>query len=95
MKDYLNKILTWLGQLDYAALGWESLVLALAFGGALVVHRTWGAFLLESSSAIASGHFKRISMRSLPRIVFPLCRLVGTVVGKAIVRQVVLPVVLV
>ena len=94
VKDYLNKILTWLGQLDYAALGWESLVLALAFGGALVVHRTWGRFLLESSSAIASGHFKRITMRSLQRIVFPLSMLLGTVIGKAILQHFDLPVLL-
>ena len=94
VKDYLNKILTWLGQLDYAALGWESLVLALAFGGALIVHRTWGRFLLESSSAIASGHFKRITMRSLQRIVFPLSMLLGTVVGKAILQHFDLPVLL-
>ncbi len=94
LNDYLNKILTWLGQLDYAALGWELLVLALALGGALVVHRTWGRFLLESSSAIASGHFKRITMRSLQRIVFPLSMLLGTVVGKAILQHFDLPVLL-
>ena len=94
LKDYLDKILVWLGQLDYAALGWELSVLALAFVGALVVHRTWGRFLLESSSAIASGHFKRITMRSLQRIVFPLSMLLGTVVGKAVLQHFDLPVLL-
>jgi small-conductance mechanosensitive channel len=94
LNDYLNKILAWFGQLDYVALGWELSVLALAFGGALVVHRTWGRFLLESSSAIDSGHLKRITMRSLQRIAFPLSMLLGTVIGKAILQHFDLPVLL-
>jgi len=87
LKDYLDKMLFWLGQLDYAAIGWESMVLVLAFAGALVVHRTWGRFLIESSSEIDSRHIKRITMRSLQRIVFPLSMLLATLLGKAILQS--------
>ena len=84
LKDYLDKLMAWFGQLDFAALGWEMVILVMATVGALVVHRTLGRFLLETSSAIASSDFRRITLRSLQRIIFPLSMLLGTVMGKAV-----------
>ena len=94
LKDYLDKMLTWFGQLDYVAIGIESSVLVLALVVALVVHRTWGRFLIESSSEIDSRHIKRITMRSLQRIVLPLSMLFVTLVGKAILQNFEKPVLL-
>jgi len=83
-EDYLNNVKHWLGQLDYIALGWELVVLMLAAAGAIVVHRSLGRFLLESTAADVPG-FKRITLRSLQRIVFPLSMLLGVLVGRAII----------
>jgi small-conductance mechanosensitive channel len=87
LENYLNKALVWVGGLDFVSLGWETAVLALAFIGAAFVHRTLGRFLIESTSATASHDFRRITLHSLQRIVFPLSMLLGTVVGKAILLQ--------
>ena len=84
LKDYLDKVMAWFGQLNFTALGWELVVLVLAFVGALLVHRTLGRFLLESSSMIASYDIRRITLRCLQRILFPLSMLLGAVVGKAV-----------
>jgi small-conductance mechanosensitive channel len=84
LKDYLDKVMAWFGQLDFTALGWELVLLVLAFVGALLVHRTLGRFLLESSSMIASYDIRRITLRCLQRILFPLSMLLGAVVGKAV-----------
>ena len=78
--DYLNKITDWLSHLDYSSLGWELLVLALAVAGALLVHRTLGRFLLDTSSELDASHIKRITLRSAQRIVFPLSMLLVALV---------------
>jgi small-conductance mechanosensitive channel len=81
---YLGKLKNWLGDLDYAALGWELCVLALAAFGAMIIHRTLGRFLLDSSSDAGTGVFKRLTLRSVQRIVFPLSMLLGVLAGRAI-----------
>ena len=94
--DYLNKVTGWLSHLDYLSLGWELLVLVLAVAGALFVHRTLGSFLLETSSGLDARHIRRITLRSVQRIVFPLSMLLVALVGKAILQhhQVVVPLLL-
>jgi small-conductance mechanosensitive channel len=94
--DYLNKITDWLSHLDYSSLGWELLVLALAVAGALLVHRTLGRFLLDTSSELDARHIKRITLRSAQRIVFPLSMLLVALVGREILQayQVAVPLLL-
>jgi len=86
-QDYLNELRAWVAGLNFASLAWELAVLGLAFIGAAFVHRTLGRFLIESTSSIASYDIRRITLRSLQRIVFPLAMLLGAVVGKAILLQ--------
>lgn len=82
-EDYLNKLTAWLGHLDYAALIWELAILGLAAAGAAAIHRSLGRFLLETSSDFDARHIRRITLRSVQRIVFPLSMLLGVLVGKA------------
>ncbi len=84
---YLDKLQGWVARIDYMALGWELLVLALAAVGALTVHRTLGRYLLESTSDEGTRTFRRITLRSLQRIVFPLSLLLGALVGRAILES--------
>ncbi len=84
---YLDKLQGWVARIDYMALGWELLVLALAVVGALTVHRTLGRYLLESTSDEGTRTFRRITLRSLQRIVFPLSLLLGALVGRAILES--------
>jgi len=94
--DYLNKVTDWLSHLDYKSLGWELLVLILAVAGALLVQRTLGRFLLKSSSELDERHIKRITLRSVQRIVFPLSMLLVALVGRDILQlhQVAVPLLL-
>ena len=85
--DYLNKITDWLSHLDFGSLGWELLVLALAVAGALLVQRTLGRFLLDTSSELDARHIKRITLRSAQRIVFPLSMLLVALAGRAILQH--------
>lgn len=84
---YLNKLNSWVGQLDYSALGWELVVLSLAAAGALYVHRSLGRFLLESTAQRDERHFRRFTLRSAQRIVFPFSMLLGVLAGRAILRD--------
>ena len=94
--DYLNKVTDWLSHLDYKSLGWELLVLILAVAGALLVQRTLGRFLMKSSSDLDERHIKRITLRSVQRIVFPLSMLLVALVGRDILQlhQVAVPLLL-
>ena len=83
LQQYLNKFESWVGHLDFVALGWEVVVLALAAIGAVAVDRTLGRFLLETSSEFDQG-IRRIGLRSVQRIVFPLSMLLGALVGRTI-----------
>jgi len=85
--DYPGKIIDWLTQLNYVHLGAEVVVLAVAATVALVVHRKLGQFLIESTSAIDSRHFRRFTLRSLQRIVFPLSMLLVALIGKGILQH--------
>ena len=92
LTEQLNKLSDWFGHLDYGALGLEALVLLLAFAGALVVHRTLGHFLLKTSSDLDARHIKRITLRSVQRIVFPLSMLLIALAGRAILQSQQVPV---
>lgn len=85
--EYLNKLEGWLSQLDYAALGWELVVLAMALAVAVTVNRTLGTFLLKTSSELEEQQFRSITLRSIQRIVFPLSMLIGALVGRSILAQ--------
>lgn len=84
LEDYLKRLLDWFLQLDFTALAGELVVLALAAIGAVAVHRTLGRFLLESTSLEGTRKFKRFTLRSAQRIVFPLSMLLGVLVGRAV-----------
>ena len=94
--DYLNKVTDWFGHLDYNSLGWELLVLVLAVACALLVQRTLGRFLLKTSAELDAGHIRRITLRSVQRIVFPLSMLLVALVGREILQyqQVAVPLLL-
>ena len=87
LEDYLKRLLDWFLQLDFTALAGELVVLALAAIGAVAVHRTLGRFLLESTSLEGTRKFKRFTLRSAQRIVFPLSMLLGVLVGRAVLRS--------
>jgi len=76
----------WHNRLDYIAIGWEFAVLLLAAAGAMAVHRTLGRFLLDSTATEGTRRLKRITLRSVQRIIFPLSMLLGVLVGRAILR---------
>jgi len=94
--DYLNKVTDWFSHLDYNSLGWELLVLVLAIACALLVHQTLGRFLLKTSAELDAGHIRRITLRSVQRIVFPLSILLVALVGREILQyqQVAVPLLL-
>lgn len=94
--DYLNKVTDWFSHLDYNSLGWELLVLVLAVACALLVHQTLGRFLLKTSAELDAGHIRRITLRSVQRIVFPLSILLVALVGREILQyqQVAVPLLL-
>lgn len=81
---YLDKLKDWVSHIDYAAIGWELLVLGLAFAGAMTVHRTLGRYLLDTTSGAGERTFRRMTLRSIQRITFPLSLLLGALVGRAI-----------
>jgi len=81
---YLDKLKDWVSHIDYAAIGWEVLVLGLAFVGAMTVHRTLGRYLLDTTSGAGERTFRRMTLRSIQRITFPLSLLLGALVGRAI-----------
>ena len=81
---YLDKLKDWVSHIDYAAIGWELLVLGLAFAGAMTVHRTLGRYLLDTTSGAGERTFRRMTLRSIQRIIFPLSLLLGALVGRAI-----------
>ncbi len=81
---YLDKLKDWISHIDYAAIGWELLVLGLAFVGAMTVHRTLGRYLLDTTSGAGERTFRRMTLRSIQRIIFPLSLLLGALVGRAI-----------
>jgi len=83
---YLNKLKDWVNQIDYVAIGWEILVLALAVIGAITVHRTLGRYLLDSSSS-GERTFRHMTLSSMQRVVFPLSLLLGALVGRAILTS--------
>jgi len=85
--EYLNNLINWVNQIDYVAIGWEMLVLGLAFVGAVTVHRTLGRYLLDTTSDAGTRTFRRITLRSLQRIVFPISLLLGALVGRAILAK--------
>ena len=85
--EYLNKLKDWVSQIDYVAVGWEMLVLALALIGAVTVHRTLGRYLLDTTSGAGARTFRRITLRSLQRIVFPISLLLGALVGRAVLES--------
>ena len=76
----------WHNRLDYIAIGWEFAVLLLAAAGAMAVHRTLGRFLLDSTATEGTRRLKRITLRSVQRIIFPLSMLLAVLVGRAILR---------
>lgn len=85
-QDSLNAFMEWHNRLDYIAIGWEFAVLLLAAAGAMAVHRTLGRFLLDSTATEGTRRLKRITLRSVQRIIFPLSMLLGVLVGRAILR---------
>ncbi len=85
--EYLNKLKDWVSQIDYTDVGWEVLVLGLALAGAVAVHRTLGRYLLDTTSGTSVGTFRRITLRGLQRIVFPLSLLMGALVGRAVLES--------
>jgi len=94
IEEFLNTAKIWLSQLDFVALAWETVVLLLAAAGAVAVHRSLGRFLIESTSDVSTRKLKRITLRSVQRIIFPLSMLLGVLVGRAIMQSMELDVVL-
>ncbi|WP_455234297.1 mechanosensitive ion channel family protein [Thiogranum longum] len=93
-ENYLSKIVDWLAQLDYRALAWEGAVFLLAAAAASAIHRKLGSFILEATSRLDDRHIKRIALRGVQRVIFPLSMLIGLLVGRAVMLHLGLDVVL-
>ncbi|MDT8387269.1 MAG: mechanosensitive ion channel [Thiogranum sp.] len=85
LDDTLHSLHSWFGELNYMALGWELVILIMAATAALMVHRSLGRFLLDSTVGDPR-QMRRLTLRSVQRIVFPLSMLLGVLAGRAVLN---------
>ena len=87
LQEYLSSVIDWLSQIDYGHLAWELVVLALAGTVAVLVHRKLGRFLIDATSSADTRNLRRLTLRSLQRIILPLSMLLVALVGKAVMQH--------
>lgn len=73
-----------LSHLHDASLWWEAGVLLLAAAGAIMVDRTLGKSLGERSEQGAEYDLRRMTLKAVQRILFPLSMLLGVLAGRAL-----------
>jgi len=86
LDDTLHSLHSWFGELNYMALGWELVILIMAATAALLVHRSLGRFLLDSTLGDPR-QMRRLTLHSVQRIVFPLSMLLGVLAGRAVLNS--------
>lgn len=77
-----NGISVWLEELGHVAAWYQMLVLLLAAGGAWVLHR-----YLEQRMAVEAVGLRRFTLRTAQRVMFPFTMLLGVLVGRAILQE--------
>jgi len=82
--DISTLLETWLAQPRSAAFWWQIGVLVLAAAGALLVHRTLGASLGQRSEGSEEYDFRRLTLSSIQRLLFPLSMLLGVLAGRSL-----------
>ncbi|MFO7541924.1 MAG: mechanosensitive ion channel [Thiobacillus sp.] len=66
---------------------WEVGVLVLAAAGALLVHRVLSQGLVARTEQHAEFAVRRLALKTLQRILFPISMLLGVVAGRALLQQ--------
>ncbi len=82
--DFGALLQSWLAQPQSPGFWWQVGVLLLAAGGALLVHRTLGQSLDEQQTGSQEFDLRRITVRSLQRLLFPISMLLGVFAGRAL-----------
>ncbi len=85
--DFQPLLAAWLARLQEAAYWWQVGVLLLAAAGALLVHRTLGESLTERSEESTEYALRRLTLKSLQRMLFPLSMLLGVLAGRVILEK--------
>lgn len=86
--SFLNTLTVWVGELGHVAAWYQMLVLLLASGGAWLLHR-----YLEQRMAVEAVGLRRFTLRTAQRVMFPFTMLIGVLVGRAVLREAEVPVV--
>jgi small-conductance mechanosensitive channel len=84
----LNTLTAWLGELGHMAAWYQMLVLLLAAGGAWLLHR-----YLDQRMAVEAVGLRRFTLRTAQRVMFPFTMLLGVLMGRAILGEAEVPVV--
>lgn len=84
LASYLDSLKAWIGHIDWLSLSSELVVLALALTGALLVNRSLGRYLIDTTADAGRADLRRLGLRALQRILFPLSLLLGALVGRAV-----------
>ncbi|MBU1665453.1 MAG: mechanosensitive ion channel [Gammaproteobacteria bacterium] len=75
---------TWLGQPRSPDFWWQIGVLLLAAAGALLVHRALSQSLDQQSEGSLENPLRRLTLKSLQRLLFPISMLLGVLAGRAL-----------
>ena len=82
--DFGALLQSWLAQPQTPGFWWQVAVLVLAAGGALLVHRTLSEGLDQRSEGSEEYDLRRLTVRSLQRLLFPISMLLGVFAGRAL-----------
>lgn len=73
---------TWLAQPRSPAFWWQIGVLGMAAAGAFLVHRTLGQSLDQQTENSVEYTLRRLTLKSLQRLLFPISMLLGVLAGR-------------
>lgn len=85
--DFGALLQSWLAQPQSPGFWWQVGVLLLAAGGALLVHRTLNEGLDQQSEGSEEFDLRRLTVRSLQRLLFPISMLLGVFAGRAMLEH--------
>lgn len=79
-----NLLVSWQALIGNPLFWWQVGVLILAAAGAAMVHHTLSQSLTEQSEQSADYSIRRMALKTLQRILFPLSMLLGVLAGQAL-----------
>ena len=85
--DVLALLASWQALIQHPLFWWEVGVLVLAAAGAALVHRTLSQSLLDRSEQSSDYAIRRLALKTLQRILFPISMLLGVFAGRALLRH--------